>query len=94
MKGLFAAVMLLISTQVFAGEMKEIYTMTNESVVKTLGPDADIVSIEGHNFVSFPGSDLAVETKVTTNPGEKTFFCVTLFIGDRDYQVLRTLCEE
>ena len=93
MKGLLMAALMFVSAPAFAGKMKEIYTMTNESVYEALGFDEGIASIEGHKFVSVAGADLAVQTTVRVYDG-KSYTCVTTFVdSEYFYQVNYTTCK-
>lgn len=67
-----------------AGRMKEIYTITNESVEFELGlfQDDGFITITGHKFVT-PVNEggLAVETKVMKGySSEVLYTCVTEFV--------------
>lgn len=82
----------------YAGKMKEIWSMTNESVLETLGFNEGVVSIEYYQFVQIEGVDLAVETSVRTNFGDNgrypTYECLTTFVKTNDfYKVLKTKCD-
>lgn len=93
MKGLLIAALVFVSAPAFAGKMKEIYTMTNESVLETLGFDEGIMNVEGHKFVSVAGADLAVQTTVRGYNG-KSYTCVTTFVdSEYFYQVNYTTCK-
>lgn len=99
MKKLIAALLVLsVAPASYAGKMKEIWSMTNESVLETLGFDEGVVSIERYQFVQIEGADLAVETSVRANFGDNgsypTYECLTTFVKTSDfYQVLKTKCD-
>lgn len=93
MKKIGLALVLLVSLPTFAGQMKEIYTMTVDSVYSTLGLDENYVEIESTRFVHIEGSDLAIRTIVVDKYDTEKFDCITLFKKvDTDYEVSQTKC--
>lgn len=100
MKKLMMAAVLAFGLPAFAGKMKEIHLMVNESVLDTLGFDEDVVKIEGFNFVKVAGADLAVHTVVrmyySPSAPAPTFDCVTTFkqVADQSFEVIKTKCVE
>lgn len=93
MKNLLMALLIFLSLPAFAGKMKEIYSMTNESVLEALSEEEGITSVDGHKFVSVPGADLAVQTTAHGLNG-KSFTCVTTFLDSGYfYQVNYTTCK-
>ncbi|WII73548.1 hypothetical protein QJS83_06640 [Bdellovibrio sp. 22V] len=98
MKKLVLALLVLSAAPAYAGKMKAIWEMTNESVLQTLGFDEGIVAIEKHQFVQVVGADLAVQTQVRGYyrvRGEVPLFnCVTSFVKSSEfYEVKNTKCE-
>lgn len=98
MKKLFIAIMMLACLPSFAGKMKEIYTMTEESVLGELGFDESIVKIEGWEFVKVEGADLAVSTYVrmyySMDSAPAGFDCLTTFKKTGDsFDVIDTQCK-
>lgn len=81
-----------------AGRLKEIYTVTNESVELELGlfQDDGFISITGHKFVT-PANEggLAVETKVMKGYSSQVLYtCVTEFVKTETfYKEVETTCE-
>ncbi|WP_374077847.1 hypothetical protein [Bdellovibrio bacteriovorus] len=99
MKKLIAVLLVLSAAPAsYAGKMKEIWWMTNESVLETLGFDEGTVAIENHKFVQVEGADLAIQTTVRgfyrVNGSVPTYQCVTAFVKTNDfYDVLKTECK-
>lgn len=100
MKKLMMAAVVAFALPAFAGKMKEIHLMVQESVLDTLGFDENVVKIEDYNFVKVTGADLAVHTVVRMyySPTEAapTFDCVTTFkkLADESFEVVKTKCVE
>ncbi|KHD89820.1 MAG: hypothetical protein OM95_01790 [Bdellovibrio sp. ArHS] len=99
MKKLIVALLVLSAVPAFAGKMKAIWEMTNESVLAELGFDEGIVAIEGHKFLQIPNADLAVQTQVRgyyrTRGEVPLFTCVTYFAKFQDFfEVTHTECEK
>lgn len=100
MKKFILAFVLLCATPAFAGKMKEIYIMTQESVMDYLGFDESVIQIEGMGFVKVEGADLAVETIARSFYSRQApapyFKCITTYkknANDR-FSVVNTKCEE
>lgn len=94
MKSLLIVALMFVSAPAFAGKMKEIYTMTNESVLETLGFYEDIAAVEGHKFLTIEGEDLAIQTTVRGYYGNATYTCLTTFVKSEGfYDVKKTVCE-
>ncbi|XGC81453.1 hypothetical protein ACES2L_03015 [Bdellovibrio bacteriovorus] len=92
MKKLILAAVLFASPA-FAGKMKEIWWMTNESVLQTLGFDEETVNVQGHKFVTVEGADLAIATEVRGYYARVTFKCLTTFkAANGFYEVIKTEC--
>lgn len=93
MKNLLLTAIVLFSVPSFAGKMKEIWSMTNESVLSTLGMEEDYVTISGYKFTEIEGADLAVETSVKGTYTPHYYECVTTFRKNADfYSVIVTAC--
>jgi hypothetical protein len=93
MKQLLIAFLLIFSVSGFAGQMKEIYTETIDSVTSTLGLSEDSVEIETIRFVKIEGADLAVRTIVKNQYNSGKYDCLTLFSQvDNDFIVTKTQC--
>lgn len=93
MQQLLIALMLIFSVSGFAGQMKEIYTETLESVTSTLGLSEDSLEIESTRFVKIEGADLAVRTLVKNRYETGKYDCLTLFSQvDNDFIVTKTKC--
>ncbi len=81
-----------------AGRMKEIYTVTNESVEFELGlfQDDGFITITGHKFVDPANADgIAVETKVMKGYSSQVLYtCVTEFVKTPTFfKEVGTTCE-
>lgn len=97
MKKILLVVAMLVCLPVSAGKMKEIYTMTQESILDELGFDENVVKIEGWQFVNAPGADLAVSTYVrmyySREAAPAGFDCLTTFKKvESGFDVLKTKC--
>lgn len=97
MKKLLVAFVVLASSPAFAGKMKEIYTMTQESVLDVLGFDESVVQFEGLEFVKVEGAELAVSTNVrmyySMANAPAGFKCLTTFVkAGNFYDVEKTSC--
>lgn len=97
MKKFLLAFVIFASVPAFAGKMKEIYTMTQESVMEHLGFDENIIKIEGFDFIQVEGADLAVLTNVrsyySVEEAPASFDCVTTFAKSATgYEVVKTKC--
>lgn len=97
MKKLLVAFVVFASVPAFAGKMKEIYTMTHESVMDVLGFDESVVKIEGWEFVTVEGADLAVSTYArmyySMDSAPAGFDCLTTFVKTgSSYEVVKTKC--
>ena len=82
----------------FAGKMKEIWQMTNESVLETLGFDEGDVTIGNYRFEKL-NDGLAVKTtvkgKLRVQGTVPTFDCATSYKGKvGNYKVVDTFCEQ
>ena len=98
MKNVLAFLIMLFFQTANAGVMKEIWSMTNESVLETLGFEEGMVVIDNYQFVRIDGADLAVRTTVKVlypiGSAKPTFFCVTTYKKDADfYSLLTTDCK-
>jgi hypothetical protein len=99
MRNLMIAFVIFCSVPAFAGKMKEIHIMTQESVMDYLGFDENVIKFESFDFVQIEGVDLAVETIArsyySVNEVPPTFKCVTTFAKSGDnYSVIKTKCVE
>jgi spore maturation protein SpmB len=99
MKNLLAFFIVFSALPTFAGAMKEIWSMTNESVLETLGFEEEAVTIDNYQFVHIEGADLAVQTKVLVlypiDSSEASYVCTTTYKKSADfYNVLKTRCEK
>lgn len=93
MKKTILSLILLFSTSVFAGKMKDIYILTLESVTSTIGLDEEYVDIESAKIVQITGADLAVRTIVLDKYDTEKFDCMTIFEKlQNTFQVLNTKC--
>lgn len=93
MKNLLMTAIVLFSAPSFAGQMKEIWSMTNESVLQNLGVEEDFVTISGYKFTTVEGADLAVETSVKGNYTASFYECITTFRKNVDeFSVIATAC--
>lgn len=97
MKKALVALLISVSLPAFAGKMKEIWSMTQESVLDTLGFNEDVVKIEGFQFIQVQDADLAVQTDVvmyySRDAAPAAFECVTKFSKHGDsYDVIGTQC--
>lgn len=96
-KFIAAALVVFAVTPAFAGKMKEIFTMTEESVMDTLGFDEDVIRIEDASFTQVQGADLAVKTLArmyySRQNAPASFDCVTTFKKTETfYSVIKTVC--
>lgn len=88
----------MITRSAEAGRMKEIYTITNESVEFELGlfQDDGLITITGHKFVT-PANEggLAVATKVMKGYSSQVLYtCVTEFVKTATFfKEIETVCE-
>lgn len=99
MKKFILALVIFASVPAFAGKMKEIYIMTQESVLDHLGFDESVIKIEGLEFIQVEGADLAVLTNAVMYYSVKdvpaAFQCVTTFVETATfYEVVKTKCTE
>lgn len=82
----------------FAGKMKEIWQMTNESVLESLGFDEGDVTISGYRFEKL-NDGMAVKTtvkgKLKVQGTVPAFDCTTTYKGSiGKYKVVDTFCEQ
>lgn len=61
-----------------AGKVKEIYILTTESVLETLGFEWEEAEVSNIQFIAIPGYEIAVQSEVST-PLQK-YSCVTTFV--------------
>lgn len=99
MKNLLIAALVCLALPASAGKMKEIWQMTNDSVLETLGFDEEIVAVEGHKFLQLENEDLAVQTTVRGYYRSRgvvpMFQCVTTFVKSENFfDVKKTTCEQ
>lgn len=99
MKNLLVTLIIIASSSAFAGKMKDISYMTQESVMDYLGFDESVIKFEGMKFVQIEGVDLATQTIVrsyySVHEIPPTFQCVTTFKKTSDsYEVIKTNCIE
>lgn len=93
---LLCLALLLTSPCTYAGKMKAIWEMTNESVLEELGFDESLVDISGHRFLTSENKDsLVIETLVTGYDADIQYRCLTTFIKSADfYSVQQTTCSK
>ena len=99
MKNVIMALVVLSAAPAYAGKMKEIFTMTQESVMDVLGFDESVIRIEDAQFVKIEGVDLAVKTVARSyysrEEAPANFECVTTFKkSGESYSVITTKCVE
>lgn len=99
MKKFLLSLVIFASIPAFAGKMKEIYIMTEESVMDHLGFDESVIKIEGFQIIPLEGADLAVRTSAvmyySISEAPAYFNCVTTFAKAGDFfEVVKTKCTE
>ncbi len=96
MKNLLLIAVLLFSGPTFAGKMKEIWALTNESVLATLGLEEDYVQISGYKIIQTGEGEFAVHTKLENFAGDikSEYQCVTNFRNEVDsFSVVESSCQ-
>lgn len=96
MKNLILIAVFLFSGPTFAGKMKEIWSLTNESVLETLGLEEDHVQISGYNIIQLGDGTFAVHTKLENFAGDikAEYQCVTNFRTEFDsFSVVDSSCQ-
>lgn len=99
MKKYLLILIAFITIPAWAGRMKEVYIMTQESVLNTLGYDETVAVVEDLKFVKIENVDLSVQStvRVTSSVFEKApaYSCITLFEKTSDlFQVIKSQCRE
>jgi hypothetical protein len=99
MKKIFLMFTLFIALPAFAGRMKEVYILTQESVLETLGYDDTVAVVEDLKFVKIENVDLSVQSKVRVTASvfdrAPTYSCITLLQkSEAFFEVIRSECRE
>lgn len=97
MKNVIMALVVLSAAPAYAGKMKSIFTMTQESVMDVLGFDESVIRIEDAQFVKIEGVDLAVKSVAVMYyshaEAPASFDCVTTFKkSGESFDVINTKC--
>ena len=99
MKKMIVSLLVVASASpAFAGKMKEIWQMTNESVLQSLGFDEGEVVISGYKFANL-NDGLEVKTsvkgKLRVQGTVPAFDCTTTYKGSvGKYKLVDTFCEQ
>jgi hypothetical protein len=99
MKNVVMTLLVLSATPAFAGKMKDILIMTEESVMDVLGFDESVIRIEDAQFVKVDGVDLAVKSIARSyysrSESPASFECLTTFRkSGESFSVINTKCVE